>query len=120
MNQLNDTELSGPHKRFLSVLREVGVAVVSEYKITIHGHKYKLDCFLPDYLVAVEVDGPYHHKKHDKTRDDALYSIGVLTMRVPADTAEVLKVDAIAKILEGLEESIQERKQYWDKRKDFE
>src|ERR1700675_4510830 len=115
MNQLNDTELSAPHKHVLKMLREYKVNVVSEYPVTVKGITYKLDCFLPDYLVAVEIDGPYHRKKRDKVRDSLMWGLGVVTLRVSADVG---KMDLA--VLAGLEESLPERREKWAKRKEQE
>jgi hypothetical protein len=117
MNQLNDGELSGPHRKTLSLLRERNIVVVSEYPITLGGKQYKLDCFLPDYLVAVEIDGPYHSRKRDLERDAALNRIGIPTLRIPISDC----MDGYILVhLRTAEDSLQERRKKWAKRKEYE
>jgi very-short-patch-repair endonuclease len=116
MNQLSDKELSGPHRLVLSYLRKNGISVVSEYPITVKGHTYRLDCFLPDYLVAVEVDGPQHSRKKDQTRDLALELVGVLTVRL---ALPIIESDVHLNLL-AYEASVMKRRLPWSKRKEQE
>ena len=52
----------------------------------ISGHSYFLDYYLPDYKIAVEIDGEYHKKRKDidKQRDKDFLSIGIRTIRISA------------------------------------
>ncbi len=45
---------------------------------------YFLDFFLPQYMVAVEIDGSVHRfkKEHDRRRDADFRSIGIRTIRI--------------------------------------
>ena len=45
---------------------------------------YFLDFFLPQYMVAVEIDGSAHKfkKEHDRRRDADFRSIGIRTIRI--------------------------------------
>ena len=45
---------------------------------------YFLDFFLPQYMVAVEIDGSIHRlkKDHDRRRDADFRSIGIRTIRI--------------------------------------
>ena len=45
---------------------------------------YFLDFFLPQYMVAVEIDGSVHRlkKDHDRRRDADFRSIGIRTIRI--------------------------------------
>jgi very-short-patch-repair endonuclease len=52
----------------------------------LRGRSYFLDYYLPDYKIAVEIDGEYHKKRKDvdKQRDKDFLSIGIRTIRISA------------------------------------
>ena len=107
------TELSRPHLKALTTLRDNGIAVSSEVPVTVNGITYRLDCFLPDYLVALEIDGPYHLKAADKRRDEALASVGLLTIRF---TAGERLAWALVDFLAGAEQTLPQRRILWKER----
>lgn len=94
-------ELTVQHGRVLEALQELGVAVTSEYGISVKGHDYQLDCWLPDERACIEVDGPSHgmRGRKDKQRDALLDSIGVPTLRLTEKGIRTLAVRQIAVLL---------------------
>lgn len=66
----------------LTLLREMGIDAVAEYRLeTPHG-TYWLDIYLPDYHAAIEVDGPQHSRRRDRRRDGRVWASWVPVMRV--------------------------------------
>lgn len=71
-------ERSRPHRRVEKVLEAMGVNYISEHPVGV----YSLDCYLPEWHLCIEIDGPYHMKKHDRKRDEDLRSVGIETLRI--------------------------------------
>lgn len=46
---------------------------------------FVLDFYCASARVAVEVDGPFHEVSSDRARDDALKTLGIVTLRVTID-----------------------------------
>ena len=62
------TTLTVPHLQLISALEHLDVEIVIEGEFP----PYWVDCYLPDYHVAFEADGPSHSQIKDKNRDDVL------------------------------------------------
>jgi very-short-patch-repair endonuclease len=92
------------------------IEVRSEWPLFVDGHQYWLDCFLPDYLVAIEIDGPFHSRRKDEERDARLNSIGVFMLRITksgmAPTDSVIS-ERISASLALAEATLDERKALW-------
>ena len=58
------TELTAPHRAMIFLIQELDLQVIAEYP----AGKYTLDCYLPEFHVGIEVDGPGHSKKRDNRR----------------------------------------------------
>ena len=72
-----DTELTAPHRELIGIIQEIGLQVIAEYPVG----KYKLDCYLPEYHVGIEADGPSHSKSRDRRRANEIddnYGIPVM------------------------------------------
>ena len=67
-DQHQPTTLTQPHRQLLEALEGLGLSVTIEMSFP----PYHVDCYLPDYHVAVEADGPSHSRRKDETRDDQL------------------------------------------------
>src|SRR5688572_7405493 len=60
-----EKQRSGPHRRIEAILDEMGLSYLSEEPFP----PYVVDILLPEFWVAIEVDGPFHSKTKDKIRD---------------------------------------------------
>ncbi|HXK36366.1 MAG TPA: hypothetical protein VJ553_02195, partial [Candidatus Paceibacterota bacterium] len=77
-HRVNDptTVMSDAHTRVVRLLERRGVAVLVEIDFP----PYRVDCYLPDFHAALEVDGPQHSERERVERDDELmraYSLPV-------------------------------------------
>lgn len=73
---------TGPETRMRSVLEHLALHFEAQYPFL----RYHLDFYLPEYKLAIEVDGTYWHKKHperDAKRDATLLEHGIRTVRFP-------------------------------------
>lgn len=72
---------SGPHRRVERLLDEMDINYSSEERFI----PYTLDIYLPEWHLAVEIDGPMHSKTKDATRDRwFLEAHGIPTLRLDA------------------------------------
>lgn len=77
------TTLTRPHRIGIRVVESLGLRWEDEKQFG----RYNVDIFLPDYNVAVEVDGNYFHTlpgvpEKDKRRDKTLFEkYGIVTLR---------------------------------------
>lgn len=73
------THRTGPHRQIEKRLNEAGLSYLSEYE----GFPPKrLDIYLPEWHLCVEIDGHRHSKPKDEARDAFLQEQGVLTLRL--------------------------------------
>lgn len=79
-----ETELTIIHGRVIEALDLLGVVHNDEHPIEVAGEEFQLDCYLPDYHICVEADGPSHglRGKKDDRRDKLLERIGIPTLRI--------------------------------------
>ena len=62
--------------------------------------KYVVDIYIPDLLLGVEIDGPYHLKKKDRLRDEYLKdSFDIDILRIPDKDIKVSYRDEFTKII---------------------
>lgn len=102
-----DLELSKPHRDLVTILQENYYTVLSEFEV----YPNKLDIYLPDYHVGIEVDGPQHGVKREQRRDEFIlktYGIPILRVKVSVvkDSETLLK---IAEFCEEQQYSLRER-----------
>lgn len=72
---------SGPHRRVEKVLSEMDINFSSEERFA----PYTLDIYLPEWHLAIEVDGPAHSAKKDQVRDQWFLEFhGIPTLRLEA------------------------------------
>lgn len=78
------TYMTDAHRRVVALLERRGLGVQEE----INFPPYKVDIYLPDFHVAVEVDGPLHTARADRRRDRALNAeYGLYVFHIPAKNA---------------------------------
>lgn len=109
---MDSNERTRPHRRVEKFLEELGLNYVSEFN---EFQPYQLDIYLPEWHLAVEVDGPYHRKKHDKVRDQWMRErYGVETLRLSLRVLTKNKVqDSVVKFIEQHADTTEARKQKW-------
>lgn len=105
-----DTSRSGPHRRVETILDEMGLSFLSEESFP----PYTVDVLLPEFWVALEIDGPFHSRNKDKIRDRFILEYFYLPiMRINANVW--LKKDFIKKhiteFIEDWADSSDERKE---------
>ncbi len=105
-----ESERSGPHRRVEGILDDMGISYMSEEPFP----PYKIDILLPEFWVAIEVDGPFHSKNKDRIRDQFILEYFYLPiMRINAKKwlqREWLKKE-ITEFIEEWAETSEERKQ---------
>lgn len=69
------------HQRLVNKwIKEIGIGTQLEYEVG----QYSIDIYVPDLLLGVEVDGPWHLRKRDKKRDEyILERHGIEVWRIP-------------------------------------
>ena len=98
-----DNALTQFHGVVNEALDMAGIAHEDEYSITVSGHDYQLDCWLPEYHACVEADGKGHtgQQRKDKVRDALLDSVGIPTLRITQKMVDSKDTEELA-ILIGL------------------
>lgn len=108
-----DSERSRGHKRIERILDDMGVSYLSEEPFK----PYKVDILLPEFWAVIEIDGPYHSRRHDIDRDKLLLEeYGLPTLRIKTNrgwlTTPKLKA-AILQFIEEVADSAEVRKAKW-------
>ena len=69
------------HQRLINRwIKEIGIGTQLEYEVG----KYSIDIYVPDLLLGIELDGPWHLRKRDKKRDEyILEDHGIEVWRIP-------------------------------------
>ncbi len=82
--------------RVKSWIEDIGIGVTLEEDFG----KYVVDIYIPDLLLGVEIDGPYHLKKKDRLRDEYLMdSFGIDILRIPDKDIKVSYRDEFTNII---------------------
>lgn len=87
---MQEKVLTRPHKRALAILDQHRISYEVEKQF---GTKY-VDIYLPDFGVAIEIDGPFHNKRRDAQRDAYLfeqYGLRIVRIQVKTGWINVLK-----------------------------
>lgn len=73
-----------PERKAAEILRRFDDRPVRQAFFMIRGRCYFLDFFLPERLLAIEIDGSSHkeRKEKDRRRDADFRSIGIRTIRI--------------------------------------
>lgn len=73
---------SESERRAYEILRKTGLTVKKQYRIG----SYRLDFYLPEYEVCIEIDGKCHlgRSEQDNKRDRILLTYKIRTLRIPA------------------------------------
>jgi very-short-patch-repair endonuclease len=88
---------------------EAGFSIMEEFPIP----PYAIDIWLPEWHLAVEVDGPGHsyHAARDRRRDERLLARGVPTLRLPVQQCTRQEViSRVANFVERHAETAAERR----------
>ena len=69
------------HQRLIDRwIKEIGIGTQLEYEVG----RYFIDIYVPDLILGIEVDGPWHLRKRDKKRDEYILEVhGIETWRIP-------------------------------------
>lgn len=81
---------------------------------------YCVDIYLPEWHLAIEVDGPHHSKKKDEVRDGflrAYFGLAVRRMNVAKIWWPKAKIEEeVIRFIEEEEPSLNQRLEIWRKR----
>ena len=91
------------HQRLVNNwIKEIGIGTQLEYEVG----KYFIDIYVPDLLLGIELDGPWHLRKRDKKRDEyILEAHGIEIWRIPIKGINmVYKQEFIDRILDRVKE----------------
>lgn len=90
----DNTSRSGPHRKVERILDSIGLAYESEYPFP----PYTVDIYLSEWLIGIEIDGPYHRYQHDVNRDRNLFDrYGLLLLRLR--TKDGLQPDKVENLI---------------------
>lgn len=111
---MDNTYRSKPHRKVEEVLSNMGISFMTEHD---EFQPYTLDSFLPEWHLAIEVDGPSHHEKKNRARDEWLkqrYGIETLRIKTKGPWSSKAKLEAeIMAFIEAHSETVKERKSIW-------
>lgn len=104
--------LSDAHQKVVKILEKRGIAVMIEIPFP----PYQVDCYLPEFHAALEVDGPQHSERERTRRDSELmrsYALPVFHVAVHdisyLDTWIPLLREFLSDALRDLDERIERR-----------
>lgn len=83
--------MTAPHAFVSKLLNKHGINHENEVP---HG-KYRMDIYVPEWRVCIEIDGRYHSRLKDEVRDASLREDGILTLRIPAVDCTKKNADAL-------------------------
>jgi very-short-patch-repair endonuclease len=89
-NEMPGTELTAPHRKLVEIIQQIGFEVLAEYAVG----PYMLDCYLPEFHVGIEADGPGHSRVRDAKRDGVLCDLGIPVLRLGTALIEQEPEDA--------------------------
>lgn len=105
---------SGPHRKVEGVLKKLQIMFYSEHN---EFSPYRVDIYLPDYHLAIEVDGPLHSPNKDAVRDQWLlerYFLPTLRIKTKGPWSRFSKLEKeIVEFLEEHDPTSPERKRLW-------
>jgi very-short-patch-repair endonuclease len=106
-----DKERSKAHRHVEKILDSLGINYISEQPFP----PYTSDIYLPEWHLALEVDGPFHSKSKDRVRDAYLEAhYGLKTFRMTLRWISSDKVrKAVTKFIEDNAVTAMERKGIW-------
>jgi very-short-patch-repair endonuclease len=89
---------SESERRAYEVLQKSGLTVKKQYRID----WYRLDFYIPEHRICIEIDGQDHFRRldRDRIRDSYLTGKGIRTLRIPA--GELYKAGYEAKFIKAL------------------
>ena len=108
----DNAKRSGPHRHVEKVLENIGIAYISEQPFD----PYSVDIYLPEWHLAIEVDGPLHNKKKDEERDAFLYErygVRLLRLNTNGDFRNKVLEDTIINYIDDNCDEVESRKQKW-------
>lgn len=105
---IDNSERSGIHRQAEAWLRKCGLDFESERSFP----PYRVDIYLPEWHIAVEIDGPWHSRSSDAKRDAYLLeTYGLPILRYGYKDMYVNRfTDAVVAFIERHSEDVQERK----------
>ena len=68
---MDNTVISDAHSRVIKLLEARGLCLQEEIDFP----PFRIDLYLPDYHVCIEVDGPYHSERANRLRDRELENV---------------------------------------------
>lgn len=109
---IQETQRTAPHRKLERILDDMGISYLSEFPFL----EYSLDIYLPEFHLAIEVDGSQHARfsKRDRFRDRRCREQGVYTHRIRVEHLTEDRVrEEVEKFLAYQAPSTEERKELW-------
>lgn len=100
---------SAPHKRVEGILDDMGISYISEKPF----RPYTVDIYLPEWHIALEIDGPMHSKALDRKRDEILlvdYALPILRLNARLWQQRGVIQGSVARFIEMHADTASERK----------
>lgn len=110
--EFDNQERSGPARRVEAILNDMDISFTPEQEFP----PYKVDIYITEFHVALEIDGPFHTKAKDKTRDrylEKFYALPVKRMNSTRWQQKGRIKDNIIKFIEEHADTATERKAVW-------
>lgn len=105
---IDNGERSGPHRRLERWLAAEGITFESEREFP----PYRVDIYLTEWHLAIEVDGPYHLVKRDRLRAKQLEEMYQMpTLRLNHNLSRGPAIAKVKAFIEAHAESVDQRKQ---------
>lgn len=108
----DNKERSGAHRKVEEIVKDMGLSFMSEQ----HFSPYTVDIYLPEWHIAVEIDGPLHVQSKDEKKDEyLLQEFALPVLRI--NTKRAFRIESIEdRILEFIDlncENVDVRKEKW-------
>lgn len=107
---VKETRRTGPHRHVERILDTLGINYLSEE----HFPPYTVDIYLTEWHLGLEIDGPFHSKAKDETRDkfiEAYFGLPILRFNVTNGWVTKNRVqEEVTRFIEQHEPTTVERK----------
>lgn len=105
-----ETFITKAHKRISDLCRRNRLEILDEEPVG----RFRIDIYLPEWHLGVEVDGPTHSPLKDEQRDGELWrEYGLPILRLPHDVTLETAWQMIVWFIEGHHTHTESRKRLW-------
>ena len=106
-----ETFLTQAHKRIVQLVQK---GMEQDVDVEEPIGRFRIDIYLPEYHIGIEVDGPTHSPRKDEERDGELWAdYGLPILRLPHNVTLQAANDVIEAFITGHYATIEARKNLW-------